>query len=187
MCNFHEIIQILKHLLIQPVKGKSGTARYCALEGIDVAAKTGTTDSDYDRWLCGFTPYYTAATWYGFDNNEEVRGWSYNPAAQIWESVMKQIHVGLPSRYFSETRPDTVVTATICKCSGLLATDECREDPRGDMTYTEFFVAGTAPTKTCECHVRAKICTDTGLLANENCPNVEEKVCQSYQKAKERH
>ena len=56
---------VLKSLLTQPVLGTKGTATYCKIEGIDVAAKTGTTDSDFDRWLCGFTPYYTAATWFG--------------------------------------------------------------------------------------------------------------------------
>lgn len=66
------VAYVLKHLLIQPVKGRYGTARYCAIEGIDVSAKTGTTDENYDRWLCGFTPYYTAATWYGYDYNETV-------------------------------------------------------------------------------------------------------------------
>ena len=66
------VAYVLKHLLIQPVKGRYGTARYCAIDGIDVSAKTGTTDANYDRWLCGFTPYYTAATWYGYDYNETV-------------------------------------------------------------------------------------------------------------------
>ena len=165
---------IVKEILTQPVK--TGTSTRLAMSGISVAAKTGTTNDDYDRWLCGFTPYYTAATWYGFDNNETVRGWSYNPAAQIWDGVMRQIHKGLPSASFAQTRPAGVVTAQVCKCSGLLATDICKEDPRGDMTYTEYFLKGTVPSKYCECHVKVDICTDTGFLANENCPHVETKV-----------
>jgi len=62
---------VVKEILTQPVK--SGTATYCGISGISVAAKTGTTNDDYDRWLCGFTPYYTAATWFGYDKNETVR------------------------------------------------------------------------------------------------------------------
>ena len=165
---------VVKEVLTQTVK--TGTSVRCAIPNMSTATKTGTTNSDYDRWLCGFTPYYTAATWYGYDKGEEVRGWSYNPAALIWTSVMKQAHSGLASKTFAQTRPANVVTATICKCSGLLATDTCKEDPRGDMTYTEFFIKGTVPTKTCECHVKVDICTDTGLLANEHCPNRETKV-----------
>ena len=78
-----EVAYILKSLLKEPVEGKNGTATYCAINGIDVAAKTGTTDENYDRWLCGFTPYYTAATWYGFDQNETINFNNRNPARTI--------------------------------------------------------------------------------------------------------
>ena len=164
---------IVRDILTQPVK--SGTATNCYIPNMATCAKTGTTNSDYDRWLCGFTPYYTAATWYGYDHNETVRGWGTNPASQIWAPVMRAIHSDLPGRSFS-SRPDNVVAVRICKCSGLLATDICEEDERGDMSYTEYFIAGTQPTKTCECHVKVEICDDTELLANENCPHKTEKV-----------
>ena len=48
---------LTKSITQEPVKA-GGTATYCAIPGMDVAAKTGTTDDSYDRWLCGFTPYY---------------------------------------------------------------------------------------------------------------------------------
>ena len=82
----------------------------------------------------------------------------------------------MTSKYFSSTKPDGVVTATVCKCSGLLATEDCENDPRGSQAYTEYFVKGTVPTEKCNCHVKVEICADTGLLANEHCPNKEEKV-----------
>ena len=74
---------ILKQLLTEPVVGANGTATYCSISGIDTAAKTGTTNENYDRWLCGFTPYYTAVCWYGFDMNETINferqksSWAY--------------------------------------------------------------------------------------------------------------
>ena len=163
---------IIKKVLTQTVKA-GGTSVRCAIPNMETATKTGTTNDDYDRWLCGFTPYYTAATWYGFDNNETVRGWSYNPAALIWASVMKQVHSGLPSKDFDDSKPDNVVAVTICKKSGMLATEICSEDP--SESYTEYFIRGTEPTKPCECHVKVRICKETGLLANDNCPDVEEK------------
>ena len=167
---------VIKEILTQPVK--SGTATYCWISGMSVAAKTGTTNDDFDRWLCGFTPYYTASSWYGFDENEDVDYYlSGNPAASLWDGVMTEVHKGLASKYFSATRPDGVVTATVCKCSGLLPTEECKNDPRGDMTYTEYFVRGTVPREKCTCHVKVKICNETGLFANENaCTDVTEKV-----------
>ncbi len=167
---------VVKEILTEPVTGSDGTAKACAISGMSVAAKTGTTNNDYDRWLCGFTPYYTAATWYGYDENRTVSGWSLSPATQIWASVMQQVHSGLEGKTFSETMPDNVVTATICRDSGLLATDTCEQDQRGDRSYTEYYVKGTAPTKECTTHVKVEICEDSGDLANEYCTNVKEVV-----------
>lgn len=90
----------VKSLLTEPVTGTKGTAKYCKIDGIDVAAKTGTTNDEYDRWLCGFTPYYTATTWFGFDKNETIKFNKKNPAGLIWSNVMKRIHTGLANAKF---------------------------------------------------------------------------------------
>ena len=128
---------VIQNLLMQPVVGSRGTARNCAIEGIDVAAKTGTTDEDYDRWLCGFTPYYTAATWFGYDYNETVRYGATNPAGLLWAGVMTKIHEGLPARTFQ--MPDGVVTYKVCKSTGMLATQRCWN------TYEELFWVDNLP------------------------------------------
>ena len=128
---------ILKQLLTEPVTGSAGTATYCSISGMDVAAKTGTTNENYDRWLCGFTPYYTAVCWYGFDMNESINFNGKNPAGLIWSSVMKNIHSGLPSKKFEKT--DGVVTSTICRDSGKVANSSCPN------TFTEYFLKGTIP------------------------------------------
>ena len=155
---------VVKEILTEPVK--KGTSTTCKIEGIDVAAKTGTTNDDYDRWLCGFTPYYTAAVWYGYDNNATVTGWSLNPASQIWTGVMKRVHEGLDAKTFLETKPQDVVEVQVCKKSGFLSTSTCRSY---GTTYTEYFVKGTEPIQTCPYHSGAKVCVDSGLLATENC------------------
>ena len=164
---------IVKELLTEVIR--SGSYGFAGISGISVGAKTGTTNDDYDRWFCGFTPYYTGAVWYGYDQKEQIIYNGTNPSALFWDGVMEQIHEGLASAKFSDTRPNNVTTATICKASGKLATDICREDPRGNQVYTEYFVKGTVPTKYCDCHIKVKVCTETGLLANEYCPS-EEKV-----------
>ena len=128
---------ILKQLLTEPVTGSAGTATYCSISGMDVAAKTGTTNENYDRWLCGFTPYYTAVCWYGFDMNESINFNGKNPAGLIWSSVMKNIHSGLPSKKFEKT--DGVVTSIICRASGKVANSSCPN------TFTEYFLKGTVP------------------------------------------
>lgn len=99
--------------------------------GMAIAGKTGTTDDKYDRWFVGYTPYYTAAVWVGFEQNERVPA-SGNPALKMWTLVMSGVHEGLEDRKFSE--PAGLTTVTYCLDSGLLATDYCRMDPRGDRT-----------------------------------------------------
>lgn len=153
---------IAKDILTEPVVGTSGTARKCAIRGIDVAAKTGTSSGDYDRWLCGFTNYYTAAVWYGYDDPATVVAGGISPATLIWSDAMSNIHQGLESSRFKA--PSNIVTATICRDSGKLASETCTN------TYTEIFEKGTIP-QSCEGHVGYVICGETGLLANEYCPN----------------
>lgn len=158
---------ILKSLLTEPIIGSGGTAKYCKISGIDVAAKTGTTNESKDRWLCGFTPYYAAATWYGYDTPQTVKysGSPSNPAGGLWSNVMKNIHKGLEGKKFEE--PSGIVRATICRDTGLLAGESCTN------RYTELFVKGTEPTETCKGKVTVKVCTETGLLATEYCPSEE--------------
>lgn len=160
-----EAAYVVKEILTQPVK--TGTSTMCTVEGMSVGAKTGTTNNDYDRWFCGFTPYYTASVWYGYDNNATVRGWSINPASQIWTGVMRTSHVGLEARNFHDTKPENAIEVEVCKKSGFLASSSCK---RYGTTYTEFFVKGTEPVQTCPYHSYAKVCTESGLLANPNCP-----------------
>ena len=155
---------IAKDILTEPVVGYSGTARRCAIKGIDVAAKTGTSNEDYDRWLCGFTNYYTAAVWYGYDNPATVVAGGVSPATLIWADAMSNIHKGLESSRFKA--PSNIVTATICRTSGHLASETCTD------TYTEIFEKGTIP-QSCKGHVGYVICERTGLLANEYCPHTK--------------
>ena len=153
---------VIKNLLKSVVEDSGGTAKYCKISGIDVAAKTGTTNKNYDKWLCGFSNYYTAATWYGFDQNEEVTG-STNVAGKIWDAVMTKVHEGKESSKFEQ--PSGVVTETICRTSGKKATSKCSD------TYQEVFVEGKVPDE-CDGHTNAtQICSETGLKANEYCPN----------------
>ena len=161
---------IMQSLLTEPITA-GGTGTGAAISGMQVCGKTGTTNDDYDGWFCGFTPYYTGATWYGFDYNEKVTS---STATRIWAGIMKPLHDNLPNASFEQ--PAGITTASICKDSGLLATDLCEQDPRGSRVYTEYFVKGTVPSKSCTCHVIAEVDAETGLLATEFCPDKENRV-----------
>lgn len=160
-----QLAYIEKSILTEPVYASGGTATYCAMPGIQTAAKTGTTNGDYDRWLCGFTPYYTASCWYGYNKNSPV---SYppggNPAGKIWSAVMKSIHKELENKQFEE--PEGILRATVCAVSGKLATEGC-----GAGVYSEVFTADNIPTEKCEGHTATSVCVDSGLLATPGCPN----------------
>ena len=138
-----EVAYILKQLLRQPVEGDNGTAQSCKMEGRDVAAKTGTTNNNYDKWLCGFTTYYTAVTWYGYDNNESIQYSGKSPAIKIWSAVMQEIHKGLPKTEFAQNTK--VSKATICAKTGKTATGNCND------VYTEYFLQGTVPDQCTTC------------------------------------
>lgn len=154
-----EVAYIVKELLTQPVLGDNGTATYCKINGVDVAAKTGTTDENYDRWLCGFTPYYTAVTWFGYDQNESVNFNQRNPAGLIWANVMSRIHSGLKTAQFE--KPTGITTATICAETGKKATTGCK------TTYTEYFLWFTAPG-TCDKHSGSELQLNTTTDTNKN-------------------
>lgn len=139
-----EVAYITKKLLTQPVKGANGTATYCAIKGMEVAAKTGTTNEDYDRWLCGFTNYYTAVSWFGFDMSERIEYQGKNPAGEIWSNVMNAIHEPLENSQFEEVKD--VVSVEICEDSFMRAKSSCKN------TYTEYFVSGTEPQILCTKH-----------------------------------
>lgn len=102
------------------------------LTGIDVAAKTGTTDDNYDKWLCGFTPYYTAVAWFGFDQNETIKYNSQSQAGIMCANVMRSIHDGFTGARFYQ--PSKIVTDVICSDTGILAKEWCTN------TYVEYFL-----------------------------------------------
>ncbi len=174
---------VLSMILKTPVTGFKGgaTARKCNFSySMDIAAKTGTTTKYVDKWLCGFTPYYAAATWYGFDKQESMQNF-YNAdsyAKNIWAPIMKKVHKNLKSKRF--VKPSGVVTAKICPRTGKVATSKC------SGAYTEYFASGTVPTA-CDGHEVVKICKESKLLATEYCPETEEKIYGSVVPEKERN
>ena len=97
----------------------SGTGSEARLTGMPVGGKTGTTTNNCDRWFVGFTPYYVAAVWTGYDMPEYMN-FSGNPAAQIWKLVMEPIHKDLPTKSFP--------APTIGSPTGIFGTREELED-----------------------------------------------------------
>ena len=105
---------------------------------IPVAAKTGTTDSIVDRWFCGYTPYYAAATWYGFDNRlktTEISEADNGNVVHIWQDVMKRIHSDKPPKDW--IRPDNIVEHSISTLTGKLPSEV---EVENNYVEKEYFV-----------------------------------------------
>lgn len=69
--------------------GIAGAAR---LNNMSAGGKTGTSSSNKNRYFAGFTPYYAAAVWTGYDESQ-IMSFYGNPALDIWKNVMNRITV----------------------------------------------------------------------------------------------
>lgn len=149
---------------------KVGTGKKLSLASVNmpVAGKTGTTSNDNDLWFVGYTPYYTAGIWGGYDSNGDQVDTSYHK--NLWRTVMEKIHKPLPRKEFN--RPDSITTAKICTKSGKLAIDGvCDHAPNGSTVRTEYFAKGTVPTEACDVHVKVPVCITSGQTPSSNCPS----------------
>lgn len=172
--NTSEVREVLKEstayivtsMLSDVINGSEATGGSARLSNMHAAGKTGTSNESKDRWFAGYTPYYVASTWVGYDQQKTV-SMSGNPAAKIWKAVMQKIHKDLPDKAF--TKPSTVVSAKVCADSGLLVTDACIHDRRGDRTKTELFDVNSVPTQECTIHKYVEVCPDSYKLANPTC------------------
>ena len=147
---------------------KSGTGTAANYGSYLIAGKTGSTDSDKDRWFVGYTPYYCAAVWVGYDTNETVKltSGSTNPALKLWKLVMEEVH---SAKKLSNTKkfdytvinvkePINSLEDYICQTSGLKATENCPTDllVKGESEIDEY------------CNIHLNENDENGLNASNN-------------------
>ena len=143
-------------------KGTGGSVNF---GNMAIAGKTGTTSSYVDVWFAGFTPYYTATTWAGYDNNVNMTtSAEKNLAKTLWKAVMSEIHAELPNKSFNI--PSGIVTATVCSKSGKLPIAGLCDS----TLSTEYFADGTVPSESCDAHYQGMVCLYSGLPATDLCP-----------------
>ncbi len=165
---------IIMTMMLQNVV-KNGTANKVTLkERIDCAGKTGTTQSNYDRWFVGYTPYFIGGVWYGYEYPSALPGSSGGICVKIWDDIMTKLHKQISERE-SFNNSDRIITAEYCADSGKIATEACKKDPRGSRIEEGYFVKGTEPVEKCDCHVLVKYDAVEGGVATDECQPYEVK------------
>ena len=88
----------LTYLLQNAVEHGTGTE--AALWSVPVAGKTGSSGQYMDRWFVGCTPYYVAAVWTGYDEQEaiQVSGWPGSPSPIPISAARIPVSSAIPTR-----------------------------------------------------------------------------------------
>ena len=148
---------MLPHRAFAASLSVSSTSTRAHFDGMSLAGKSGTTTNNRDIWFVGFSPYYIGGIWGGCDENQSLRDaktGEYNGGTgyhkDIWRKIMSRVHEGLSDPGFPE--PEGIVQARVCRKSGLMPTEGCYRDYRGNAVITELFAAGTEPKLRCDVH-----------------------------------
>jgi penicillin-binding protein 1B len=110
-----------------------------------LAPAAGKTGTSHDAWFAGFTSNLLCIVWVGNDDYTDVQIEGAHAAAPIWAEFMKKA-VQLPQ--YSDTNqftpPEGVEIVSIDRASYLLSDATCPD------SFNAAFLAGTAPTETCD-------------------------------------
>lgn len=122
---------IMNHLLINNVTQPQALAKEAAIDGIEVAGKTGTVGADGEvkcQYFVGMTPEYIGAVWIGFDEEEErLNLKNYLHVTQIWKNIFQDISC----EKTAFDRDSTVEKRMYCERSGNLASQSCENVQEG--------------------------------------------------------
>lgn len=172
---------IMTSIMKNVVANSAGTGYRVTVDdkfNVEVAAKTGSTNDDRDRYFVGYTPEYVGACWFGYDNNKALSGYSVNPALSLWDNVMKLIYTDLENSSTSYKKkfdvPSGVIKVKYCTVSGKLAGENCKKDlyceiNGGSCIEEGYFAIGTQPTETCDLHILVDWDTTTKAICFDGC------------------
>jgi membrane peptidoglycan carboxypeptidase len=126
---------------------------YAPPAGWDTAGKTGTNDNNTNVWYMGYTTSLVTGVWAGNNDNSRMsRGaYGYTVARPIWIDYTNKV---LP-RYTPTTftRPGGIVSASVCRDSGLLAANNCE-------AVNDLFIQDKMPGQDNSDAQTYKVCSD---------------------------
>ena len=133
---------LLRQGLIDVVQ--SGTGTGCNFWTAPLAGKTGTTNDNRDIWFAGYIPKgLCSCIWMGQDDNATL--WNANMHQAIYAQIMGRVVEALGKQGGAFAAPTQEIKC-ICKESGLLATENCKD------TEIRFYEFGQGPTSYCPIH-----------------------------------
>jgi len=136
------------------------------------AAKTGTTNENWDCWTVGYTSQLAVGVWVGNANRQSMGGWyGAIAAAPIWREIMEMAFKSLPPVDFVE--PPGMKWVEVDPETGALP---------GKGKVKDLFIEGREPVSKDKVRRTFRICRASGKLATDLCPasEVEEKVFEVY-------
>ena len=147
--------EIMTKLLQDVVWG--GTADDLTVKSkVAIAAKTGTTQDNKDRWCIGYTPSLICGVWYGYEYPREIPRAEKNHFLNAFDTVLSRIYERDVRSAYADRKFDEgarLVEVNYCMDSGLLPSEACLCDPRGSRIKTGYFIKGTEPSARCKTHI----------------------------------
>ena len=139
----YQIVSILEGVV------QRGTGTTIRSVGKPIAAKTGTTNDQFDAWTMGFSPDLVAGVWVGFDSPRDMGNGESGGrvAAPIFRDFMLAALKDRPAVAFRV--PDGVEHVEVDADTG------CQPGPDTRLIITEAFRPGSAPTDRCEAPIGA--------------------------------
>ncbi|MDO4642460.1 MAG: penicillin-binding protein 1B [Cardiobacteriaceae bacterium] len=121
-----------------PRRGTATAMKEKISPSLNIAGKTGTTDSYKDSWFAGFSGNLLTVVWVGNDQNKITKLTGGTGAMRVWMDIMKN----LPNEPLELKKPESVVTRMVDKYSGALAGQGC-----AGRAVEIAFIAGSEPTR----------------------------------------
>ena len=138
---------VMNRMMETVVSSSRGTGRAARLEGVELIAKTGTTNDWCDIWFMGCTPQYVTGLWVGYDIPEDI-GTSLS-SSKIWKNVFGDIAEAEEIKTFKES--SSVVQREYCTETGLVAGPNCTS------TSTGFYKRTNIPAVCLGDHINADL------------------------------
>lgn len=173
--------------LLQDVVATGTAYKITLKKNVDCAGKTGTSESNNDKWFIGYTPYYVCGVWFGYSMPRSLNKFNSVSSAPVlaWDAIMTKVmqkyvdaakNGGEPLKKFVDA--PGLVQVEYCIDSGKLPTDACRNDLRkitepkkGNRIEKGWFKVGTEPTEYCDCHVMVEYDKVKKAVAMNGCPS----------------